>query len=348
MFTRIGIIEIHIEYTKNMKVCILGSYAGRLDEGMTNVAYNVYAHLRSTYSNLYLFNVQEVYGLEFWNNILKIKPDIIHYFPGPTFKGLVLVKLIQLLTRSHSVISAIKPVLPDTKLFRIISYLLKPDIVLVQSRNSETLFTNIKYKIKFIPNGVDTERFTPVNFTRKAEIRKKYGFSTNDFIVLHIGPIKSGRNQKSLLQIEDAKLLLIVSITNPSEQKAYNELTKTNATIWKEYFPNIEEIYAMADVYVWPVLEELNGIEIPLTVLEAMSCNLPVISTQYGALGRIFQQGEGLIFIANEKEIQKSILKIKNDGIRINTREKVKSFSWKNVADEIAEVYEDITRYGKV
>lgn len=331
---------------KSLKVCILGSYAGKLDEGMANVAYNVYTQLKARYSNISLLNVQEVGNLKFWRNIFTMKPDIIHYVPGPTLKGLILVKLIQLLTRSRTVISAIQPLLPDTRLFRIMSYLLKPDIVLVQSKKSETLFSNINYRIRFIPNGVDTERFAPVGITRKEQIRRKYGFGTKDFIVLHIGPIKSGRNQKSLLKIGDAKLLLIVSITNPSEQDAYNELAKTNAFIWKEYFPNIEDIYAMVDVYVWPALEEINGIEIPLSVLEAMSCNLPVISTEYGALSRIFQQGEGLIFVTNADQIQESIVEIRKGGIQSNTRKKVKTFSWENITAQIADVYEDLCRPG--
>lgn len=329
-----------------MKICILGSYAGKLDEGMANVAYNIYFNLRAKYSNLHLLNVQEVGRLKFWKCIHNANPDIIHYIPGPTFKGLVLVKLIQVLTRSHSIISAIQPSLPSTKFFNIAARFLKPDIVLVQSKKSEALFNSINYNIRFVPNGVDTDRFTPVSSTQKQQIRQKYGFNAEDFIVLHIGPIKGGRNQKSLLQIHDAKILLIVSVTNPSEQSAYNEMAGTTAFVWKEYFPNIEEIYAMTDVYVWPALDELNGIEIPLTVLEAMSCNLPVISTEYGALSRLFQQGEGLIFIKNEEQIQEAIMNIKNGNIKINTREKVKKFSWKNISDEIAKIYEDIYHSG--
>jgi glycosyltransferase involved in cell wall biosynthesis len=330
-----------------MKVCILGCYSGKLDEGMANISYHIYTNLRSRYPKLYLLNLQEIGHLKFWICLFRINPDIIHYIAGPTLKGLVFVKLIQLLTRSRTIISATHTILPRTKLFRIISTLLRPDIVLVQSHKSENIFNEINYKTKFIPNGVDTERFAPVSTERKNEIRKRYGFSERDFIALHIGPVKKGRNQKLLLQIQDAKILIIVSITNPSDQTAYEELTRTKAIVLKEYFPNIQEIYAMADVYIWPAFEELRGIEMPLTILEAMSCNLPVISTKHRALNRIFEQGKGLIFIDNEKQIQESIVEIRNNTISINTREKVKVFSWKNITNKIAEVYEDIYRDAK-
>ena len=325
-----------------IKVCILGSYSGRLDEGMANVSYYIHTNLSSRYPNLSFLNIERLTTLKFWSHIFGVRPDIIHYIPGPTLKGLIFVKLIQLLTRSRTVISATQPTIPRNRLFKVISSLLKPDIVLVQSEKSETMFNDINYKTKFLPNGVNTERFIPVDSIRKNEIRKKYGFDQEDFIVLHIGPIKSGRNQKSLLELQDVKILLIVSITNPTEQGAFEELSETKAIIWKQYFPNIEEIYAMSDVYVWPVFKELNGIEIPLSVLEAMSCNLPVISTRYGALRRLFQQGEGLIFVDSEVEIQESILKIKSGNIRINTRDKIKSLSWTNVANNISEIYEEI------
>jgi glycosyltransferase involved in cell wall biosynthesis len=323
-----------------MKICILGGYSGLLDEGMTNVSYNVYENLHSIYTDLFQLNVRTAYNIKFWKDIIAIGPDIIHYFQGPTLKGLILVKLIQLLTGSRSVISATKPVIP--KYFKTISFLLKPDIIIVQSKKSENIFGSVKYKTVFIPNGVDIDKFTPVSSEKKQELRKKYGFDEKDFIVLHIGPLRNSRNQRSLLQLSDVKVLLVVSITNPSEELAYQELIKTKITIWREYFPNIQELYSLADIYIFPVFEELNSIEIPLSVLEAMSCNLPVITTRYGALERILQEGEGLFFIDKQEQIQELIREIKNGKYKIDTRRKIESLSWKNIVKDISLIYEHL------
>ena len=154
--------------------------------------------------------------LKFWKNILIRRPNIIHYFLGPTLKGLLLVKCLQLLTGSRTVISATKPDLVNY--FKTLSAIVKPDIVLVQSIKSESLFKAVGYKTEFIPNGVDTDRFVPVCNEKKIELRAKYGFTEKDFIVLHIGPVTNGRNQEMLLQLDGIKLLLIVSVTNPSEE----------------------------------------------------------------------------------------------------------------------------------
>lgn len=58
-----------------------------------------------------------------------------------------------------------------------------------------------------------------------------------------------------------------------------------------------------------------------MSVLEAMSCNLPVISTRFGALTRVFSEDNGLFFVGNN-EFDQIIKKIKNDNIEIKTREK--------------------------
>jgi glycosyltransferase involved in cell wall biosynthesis len=346
---KIGQIEIHIDKNIfNMKVCIVGNYSNALDEGMANVTYNIYTILKSKYTrnDIHLLNVKNIKSTEFWKTILTMNPDIVHYIPGPTFKGLLLVKLIGVLTSSRTVSTATQPSLPHNIFFsKIIFPMLKPDIVLVQSESSEEFFKSIDYKTRFLANGVDTERFVPIDTNKRNEIRKKYGFNEEDFIVLHVGPIKRGRNQMSLVQLKDIKLLLIVSLTNPSEEDAYREVANTHAIVWKRYFPNVEEVYAMSDVYVWPASEKFHGIEMPLSVLEAMSCNLPVITTKYGALDRVFQEkNDGLIFVTKEDQIPEAVTVIKNRCIKINTREKVRLLSWKNIADEVGHIYEELCR----
>lgn len=331
------------ESKRVLRICLIGSYAGRIDEGMANVSYYLYDSLKSL-ANIHvsLVNLNNVQSIGFWKKILALRPDVLHYIPGPTVRGLILAKFLQKLTRSKLVVSATKPVLPQS--FAKIAGLLAPDITIVQSDESEKLFKNIGFWTTFVPNGVDTQRFIPVDYRQKEKLRDKYGFEANDFIVLHIGPIKKGRNQQSMLQLGNNKKILFISgITNPSEKEADKDLLRNNPNImiWRRYFPNIEEIYALADVYIFPVFEKLNSIDIPLSVLEAMSCNLPVISSKYGGLERIVEPGDGLFFIQNENDIRKIVNELKESSIAggIHTREKVLKLSWNNVAEDIASIY---------
>jgi len=72
-----------------------------------------------------------------------------------------------------------------------------------------------------------------------------------------------------------------------------------------------------------------------------MSCNLPVISTRYGGLEEILSEGGGLYFVNNSKELIETVLKVQNSKGDVKTREKVEKFSWKNVTNEIAKLYEE-------
>jgi glycosyltransferase involved in cell wall biosynthesis len=326
-----------------MKVCILGSFSGLLDEGMANVSYYLYKSLKSRYrENIFLLNVRDAYTVHFWKDILKIRPNVIHYFPGPTVKGMLLFKIIHLLTNSKAVLSATKPLLP--KWFKFIASVLGPDVTIVHSAKSESYFKSLNYETIFIPNGVDLDKFVPPLPEQKRLLRIKYGFACEDFIILHVGPVRKGRNQKALVKFsERATVLLIASTSNPSEDRSYSELQGNNRIIlWKKYFPKIEEIYSLADVYAFPVFEDQNSIEIPLSVMEAMACNLPIVSSKYGALERIFSPGEGLFFVDNEDEMDEHIMSIRNQKVEINTRKVVEFLSWGAISAQVSCVYESL------
>ena len=59
---------------------------------------------------------------------------------------------------------------------------------------------------------------------------------------------------------------------------------KRNLTILDTYIPEIQEICQLADVYLFPVVKAHNCIDVPLSVLEAAACDLPVVTTPYGEL----------------------------------------------------------------
>ena len=62
-----------------------------------------------------------------------------------------------------------------------------------------------------------------------------------------------------------------------------------------EYITHLEEIYALSDCYVFPTTDRRYCVEMPLSVLEAMSCNLPMLTTRFGALPGVFEEASGLI-----------------------------------------------------
>ena len=323
-----------------MKICLIGEYAGDLDEGMRKVSFH-FAEKLSKEHQVLTSDLRNVFTKEFWKDIKNFNPNIIHYIHGPSIKSFVLLKMLSFRCRNaKTVMSAMHP--GFSFLSKRFIPLFKPNLILIQSYETEEIFKNLGCKTEFLPCGVDIKKFKPATEETKEELRDKYGIDQDKFVILHIGSIKEGRNVQLLekLQNENNQVIIIGAISTRIDKNLTQKLKKSGCLVWAKYFENIEEIYSLSDCYVFPTLplNKINSIEMPLSVLEAMSCNLPVITTKFGALPRAFKEGDGLFFVENENDIFQALEEIRN-GIKVKTREKVLPYSWKNVVKRLEEIY---------
>ena len=96
--------------------------------------------------------------------------------------------------------------------------------------------------------------------------------------------------------------------------------------ILREAFPEINELYQASDIYCFPVTELEGAMEIPLSVLEAMALNLPVITTRFGRLPELFEEDDYYKYVNNADDI---IDILQNDfGNNCLNRDKLSRFSW--------------------
>ena len=212
--------------------------------------------------------------------------------------------------------------------------LFAPDVVFVQHKEAAKRLISLGCDAQLIPSGVDLHRFTPVSPDRKMELRAEYGLDPKAFTVLHVGHIKRERNVQSLVHIrqELAAQAIIVGSTFPGQDKnLLTELREQGIIVFNQYLPNIEHIYQLADCYVFPVMSHQACIGAPLSVLEAMACNLPVVTLRYGDLPATFEQGDGLFYAEEPAELPKSVAQtLYLHGC--DTREMVTPYSWRNIA----------------
>lgn len=322
-----------------MRIVLVGHYPLCADEGVRNITSHIYDKI-SVLDDVMKVDIGNI--LMCWKDIAVFCPEIIHLIVGPsTILSFVISRFLSLYFRKAKIIMS-APHVGRIHLKKLI-YVLKPDLILSQSYESENLFINLGCKTQFLPNGVDTKKFIPVTKKEKYKLREKYGVAQEKFIILHVGHIKSSRNISVLqkLQNEDNQLVIVGSTTTSIEKDILYKLKKSGCIIWTDYFKNIEEVYALSDCYIFPTIDRYNCIEMPLSVLEAMSCNLPVISTRFGALTRVFSEDNGLFFVGNN-EFDQIIKKIKNDNIEIKTREKVFFYSWDDIAKNLDDIYKDV------
>ena len=152
-----------------MKICLVGHYTERPDEGVRKLAFCLARELARRFEVMTL-SISKPFS---WGRARAFSPDIIHYILCPTTAGLAAAKFLSLLCpKAKTIVSAPQPAhLPRGKWMSFF----KPNLILVQSYQSENMFRSLDYKTLFLPNGVDVEKFVPVTTEKKRELREKYG-----------------------------------------------------------------------------------------------------------------------------------------------------------------------------
>lgn len=321
-----------------MRICLIGDHRGDLDEGMKNITFYLLKELSKRHEVLSIYQ-REALSKATLRKVKDFNPQIIHYIHGPSIRSFILGRILRTLCdNAKTVMTATRP---NISVFsRPIIPLFKPDLVLVQSYESERLFKSMRCKTEPWLNGVDINRFAPISKEKKGELREKYGLKRDQFIILHVGRITKNRNVEILADVQkaiDGRVVVIGSTSAPPEAKIVEKLKNNGVILWYKFFENIEEIYAMSDCYLFPT-ETKGSVEFPLSVLEAMACNLAVVTTPFGALPRAFNEGNGLFYIGTQQDIIERLKEIKN-GLKIQTREKVLDFSWGKVVNRLEDIY---------
>jgi glycosyltransferase involved in cell wall biosynthesis len=282
----------------------------------------------------------DIRDLRAWFRLMAFSPDIIHLVLGPTTEGLLISWLCMLpLPKTYLVISAPNP---SPSLRRIVVRLCNPDLVLIQSERSEQFFRSLGIPAMFLPNGVDTDRFAPVPATTKRILRSQYHLDPERFTLLHVGPIIPGRNLIPLARLSEEGYQVAIVGREPVNMAILDRLTSAGCRVITRQVAHIEQYYQLADCYIFPVLPDQHtaSIETPLSVLEAMAANLPVITTRFGAIPRMFPvHSDGLMLMDYPENVSESVASLEAASGPIRTRELVTPYSWKSIGDLLQECY---------
>jgi glycosyltransferase involved in cell wall biosynthesis len=233
-------------------------------------------------------------------------------------------------------------------LYKRSSYLVVP------SERVAELFTwqNINTTKEIIHLGVDTEKFKPIQDPKERQKeRERLGIQMDDFVIGYHGRIAREKDLYTLLRAyltlkkinPRFKLMIIGSgvpeiVAKFQHQEGIVHIPATS---------NVMRYLPLMDLYVLPSLTETTS----LSTLEAMSCQLPVITTPVGYVRDYIKDGvNGVFFPAkNSYILSKKITYLANrkserDILAKQARKTVvEQFNWDKTAYKLEEFFKKIT-----
>jgi glycosyltransferase involved in cell wall biosynthesis len=207
-------------------------------------------------------------------------------------------------------------------------------------------------KLDAIYNGV-SEHFKPITDLKELKrVKAKYNLPDKYFFFL--GNTDPKKNTKGTLkafsdflkQTQSNYKLVMLDYDYAELNKLLveiNDINLFNNIVLTGYVINTDlpAIYAQCDVFLYPSLRESFGIP----MLEAMSCGVPVITSNTSSMPEVSGNAAHIINPFNPEEITQGLIKILNDEVYKKSLcdkglERSKEFSWKNMAKGYLKLYE--------
>jgi len=228
-------------------------------------------------------------------------------------------------------------------------------VIAVSSNTAQDVENMLKIprsQITVIPNGINSE-FRVLPDLEIAEIRKKYTRSPETFCLLNVGSTHQRKNILTVLQVlkslRNQEFPICLWRTGDEfnkEQKDFIQANNLEPYIFDFGNPDktrLIQIYNAADVLLAPSLYEGFG----FTVIEAMACATPVITSNVSSLPEVVDNAAILVDPFNVEAIIEAVYQIKQDPIYRNQLIKkgllrAKFFSWEKTAEQVAQVYENL------
>lgn len=169
------------------------------------------------------------------------------------------------------------------------------------------------YKIRCIPNGVDTDKFCPVPKDEVLKMRQELSLPTDKIVFTFTGRLAVSKGVLVLIPVwrelmqkyGDIHLVLIGSGKGSHdscerELRDYIEAHKLGQSVSiTGEVDNVYEYLRASDVFVFP--SEYEGFS--LSLLEALACGLPTVATRVGAASELIEDHKnGILVNPNDRQ----------------------------------------------
>ncbi len=228
-------------------------------------------------------------------------------------------------------------------------------LITINDEDYELAVNNFKARsVKKVPGvGVDLNKFVPQTLEKKKELRKQYGYSDDDFILIYVAELNHNKHQDLLIKVVDVlknkipniKLLLVGAGKLIEDYKQQvRDLKLKDHIHFLGYRKDVPNLMAIADVAVSASRRE----GLPVNVMEAMATGLPLVVTDCRGNRDLVVNGKnGFVIALDDVDAFADAIERLYNSQELRTKfgranlEMIKEYSLENVIKYMEEIYRD-------
>lgn len=309
-----------------MMIHVISTVNGQVNEGMRNVATHI-ARAFETDHKVYYSGLKDI------GSIIRNSRccDITMIFARANKLVYWLTWLVTFFSKNVWIICVQKPDADFTALTK--KHPLKVNYLTLVGKDLDRIIFRQGFGKKVFEAGIKADKFCPIDEERQKKLKQKYGMDPEKPLVIHVGHCSAGRGLEDFAAITDAQRMVVASGMFESSDTV-TCLKRAGVKIHTGYLEHVEEIYQMADVYLFPTHSTEYVISIPLSVMEALSCGVPVIAYKdFSNLSEIPAADGAITLIGDKCELNKTVCRIAKKKQNHSFLKHPKT--WEAVADDV-------------
>lgn len=203
--------------------------------------------------------------------------------------------------------------------------------------------------------GVNLDRFAACDLEQKARVRKTLGLQPGDIFAISVAQLIRRKNHIVLIEAAvklnrpDFHLFICGDGIQEAELRTkVRELGMEKQIHFLGFRQDIDALCKAADLFVFASLQE----GLPVAVMEAMACGLPVICSRIRGNTDLIDEGKGgyLADPTNADEFANGIRQALNNPERLTemkryNQKKVEQYSTQHVMEQMTALYRDYTSF---
>lgn len=275
---------------------VVAEYREDPSEGMQVVSKTLVDGLREDGSQVEVLAPRQMW--RWLPRLLRAQRGVVIFTHGPG-RGVVLASaILRRLTRTRVIWLATRPDL--ARLPRALSGRRTAHVIVGNRRRPDldAAAADHKFIQQFI--GIDPSRLDRGADHASARAAWPELTATGRPVLLHVGHLRPNRGLDLLVEAKRAlpdeiEVVVQGSPTFEADPEILEALRSAGVIVRRDYVRTLADLYRACDLYVFPAKPEAEGaIELPLGVLEAVACQRPVLTNDFGAIKEALGGVEGV------------------------------------------------------